>query len=89
MDFWSNRDFVAKNYLKVKEQNPAFPFIVRECEDADPTVMARYSINNLRLEQVWAHLWYFILGFGIEKKAFTAGLSDAEIESNFIFVAFG
>mmetsp|Transcript_2165 Transcript_2165/g.2264 ORF Transcript_2165/g.2264 Transcript_2165/m.2264 type:complete len:103 (-) Transcript_2165:198-506(-) len=55
------RDFVAKNYLKVKEQNPTFPFIVRECEDADPNVIARYR-------------------FGIEKKAFTAGLSDQEIE---------
>jgi len=37
------RNFITNNYLKLKEKNPEFPFIVRECEGADPYVIARYS----------------------------------------------
>jgi NADH dehydrogenase (ubiquinone) 1 alpha subcomplex subunit 2 len=33
---------VQNNYLQIKEDNPQLPFIVRECENAQPTVMARY-----------------------------------------------
>ena len=33
------------NYLDIKEKNPSFPFIVRECLNAQPTVMARYDFG--------------------------------------------
>jgi len=36
------RDYVAKNYFNLKKANPDFPFIVRECEEADPIIIARY-----------------------------------------------
>ena len=39
------RNFVNKNYSSVKENHPRFPFIVRECENAIPTVMARYDFG--------------------------------------------
>jgi len=39
------RDFVTTNYAKVKETNPTFPFIVRECNDAIPLVIARYDFG--------------------------------------------
>jgi len=45
MDFC--RDFVANNYFPVKEQHPYFPFLVRECEEADPIIVARYSIEYI------------------------------------------
>ena len=49
------RGYVANNYIDIKEKNPEFPFIVRECLNAQPTVMARYDfgvekrvyVNNL------------------------------------------
>jgi len=39
------REFVANNYFPVKEQNPYFPFLVRECEEADPVIVARYRFG--------------------------------------------
>jgi NADH dehydrogenase (ubiquinone) 1 alpha subcomplex subunit 2 len=32
-----------KNYEDIKSKNPDLPFIVRECLNAQPTVMARYD----------------------------------------------
>lgn len=43
------RNFIGNNYLNLKEKNPSFPFIVRECEGADPYVIARYSKNNKKI----------------------------------------
>ena len=37
------RQFVKNNYLDIKGANPTFPFIVRECQGAQPNVMARYD----------------------------------------------
>ncbi|CDW85452.1 arf-like ras superfamily gtpase [Stylonychia lemnae] len=37
------RNYVQKNYEQIKEFNPELPFIVRECKNAQPTVMARYD----------------------------------------------
>ena len=37
------RQFIRGNYLDVMKSNPYFLFIVRECENAQPTVMARYG----------------------------------------------
>lgn len=37
------RNFVLQNYSRVKEENPRFPFIVRECQGAEPLLIARYS----------------------------------------------
>ncbi len=31
------------NYEDIKSQNPDFPVIVRECTNAQPSVMARYD----------------------------------------------
>lgn len=51
---------MSENYLSVKQSNPDFPFIVRECEGADPYVIARYSfgvektalVDNLNQKEV-------------------------------------
>jgi NADH dehydrogenase (ubiquinone) 1 alpha subcomplex subunit 2 len=37
------RQFILNNYEDIKSKNPALPFIVRECENAQPNVMARYE----------------------------------------------
>ena len=34
---------MENNYAKVKSQNPKLPFLVRECENAQPCVTARYD----------------------------------------------
>jgi NADH dehydrogenase (ubiquinone) 1 alpha subcomplex subunit 2 len=34
---------VLNNYEDIKSKNPETPFIVRECKNAQPTVMARYD----------------------------------------------
>ena len=39
------RSFISKNYSQVKDQAPGFPFIVRECENAIPLVVARYDFG--------------------------------------------
>ena len=54
------RQFVAKNYLDIKQVAPATPFIVRECLGAQPNVMVRYDfgvekrvyLNELTAEDV-------------------------------------
>ena len=33
------------NYESMKEASPELPFIVRECTNAQPTVMARYNFG--------------------------------------------
>ena len=37
------RNFIKQNYPGVIEHHPDFLFIVRECANAHPTVMARYD----------------------------------------------
>jgi len=37
------RNFISNNYHNIKEVNPNLPFIVRECEEADPYIIARYQ----------------------------------------------
>eukprot|EP01017_Pseudomicrothorax_dubius_P000508 TRINITY_DN0_c1989_g1_i2.p1 TRINITY_DN0_c1989_g1~~TRINITY_DN0_c1989_g1_i2.p1 ORF type:complete len:101 (+),score=26.85 TRINITY_DN0_c1989_g1_i2:45-347(+) len=39
------RDFIRSHYWNVKRASPNFQFIVRECEDADPLVIARYQFG--------------------------------------------
>ena len=39
------RNFVKGNYLSVMAEHPEFLFIVRETENAIPTVMARYDFG--------------------------------------------
>ena len=39
------RSFVGNNYQAAKAANPAFPFIIRECENAQPCVTARYEFG--------------------------------------------
>ena len=36
---------MQNNYLDIKDRNPTIPFIVRECLNAQPTVMARYDFG--------------------------------------------
>lgn len=33
------------NYEQIKRSEPELPFIVRECENAQPSVMARYDFG--------------------------------------------
>jgi NADH dehydrogenase (ubiquinone) 1 alpha subcomplex subunit 2 len=39
------RSFIVNNYEGFKASSPEMPFIVRECTNAQPTVMARYDFG--------------------------------------------
>ena len=51
---------MLNNYVDIKGKNPNLPFIVRECQNAQPTVMARYDfgverriyLNNLQETEI-------------------------------------
>ncbi len=47
------RQYIANNYVNIKEQNEDFPFIVRECENAQPMITARYDYGVER--KVFVH----------------------------------
>lgn len=39
------REYILDNYNRIKEQDPELPFIVRECQDAQPVITARYDFG--------------------------------------------
>ncbi|KAK3100049.1 hypothetical protein FSP39_013928 [Pinctada imbricata] len=54
------RDFIENHYVKVKENNPSFPILIRECSGVQPKVYARYefgkessaSLSDMNADQV-------------------------------------
>ncbi|XP_060110071.1 NADH dehydrogenase [ubiquinone] 1 alpha subcomplex subunit 2 [Heteronotia binoei] len=54
------RDFIEKQYVPLKQANPDFPILIRECSDVQPMLWARYEfgrekcvqLNNLKMDQV-------------------------------------
>ena len=37
------RDFVENHYVTIKQNNPQFPILIRECSNTKPKVFARYG----------------------------------------------
>ncbi|KAL0849762.1 hypothetical protein ABMA28_011716 [Loxostege sticticalis] len=37
------REFIQKNYVNLKKDNPTFPILIRECSGVQPRVLARYE----------------------------------------------
>ncbi|KAK3907612.1 NADH dehydrogenase [ubiquinone] 1 alpha subcomplex subunit 2 [Frankliniella fusca] len=37
------RDFIEKYYVGIKQQNPKFPILIRECSGVQPRLWARYE----------------------------------------------
>ena len=37
------RDFIEKNYVELKKQNPKFPFLIRECSGVEPKLYGRFG----------------------------------------------
>ncbi|XP_056011949.1 NADH dehydrogenase [ubiquinone] 1 alpha subcomplex subunit 2-like isoform X1 [Ostrea edulis] len=60
MDRQTNREFIESHYVPIKQSNPNFPILIRECSDIQPRVFARYefgqesssSLSNLSSEEV-------------------------------------
>ena len=40
---WFARDFIEKYYLTLKEKNPVFPILIRECSGVEPKLYGRYG----------------------------------------------
>ncbi|KAL0895320.1 hypothetical protein ABMA27_011464 [Loxostege sticticalis] len=55
------REFIQKNYVNLKKDNPTFPILIRECSGVQPRVWARYekghevylSLCDLSADQVF------------------------------------
>ncbi|CAH0600175.1 unnamed protein product [Chrysodeixis includens] len=37
------RDFIQKQYVNIKKENPNFPILIRECSGIQPRLWARYA----------------------------------------------
>ncbi|XP_076811327.1 NADH dehydrogenase [ubiquinone] 1 alpha subcomplex subunit 2-like [Clavelina lepadiformis] len=37
------RDFIENHYVTVKQENPTFPILIRECSGVEPKIYARYG----------------------------------------------
>ena len=54
------RDFIEKYYVSIKQQNPKFPILIRECSGVQPRLWARYEggvessipLTKLKAEEV-------------------------------------
>lgn len=54
------RDFIEKYYVSLKQQNPKFPILIRECSGVQPRLWARYDggressipLTKLKAEEV-------------------------------------
>ena len=46
------RNYIYKNYPQLKDMHPYFPFYVRECENAEANILARYSYGVERRKVV-------------------------------------
>ena len=44
---WHNREFVEKHYVDLKQKNPTFPFLIRECGGIQSRLYARYGKVNV------------------------------------------
>ncbi|GIY19120.1 NADH dehydrogenase 1 alpha subcomplex subunit 2 [Caerostris darwini] len=40
------REFIQKHYVPIKKQNPKFPLLIRECENVEPRIYARYDFGK-------------------------------------------
>ncbi|OXB60305.1 hypothetical protein ASZ78_007904 [Callipepla squamata] len=54
------RDFIEQHYVTLKQANPDFPILIRECSGVQPRLWARYefgkeksvSLHNLSVDEV-------------------------------------
>merc|ERR1712044_44290 len=40
------RDFVENHYVPIKQNNPKFPILIRECSGVQPKLYARYEFGK-------------------------------------------
>ena len=40
------RDFIEKHYVELKQQNPKFPILIRECSGIEPRIYGRYGEDS-------------------------------------------
>ncbi|XP_043260729.1 NADH dehydrogenase [ubiquinone] 1 alpha subcomplex subunit 2 [Colletes gigas] len=58
------RDFLEKQYVPLKKNNPGFPVLIRECSAIEPLLYARYEhglekrvpLQNLKSEEVFQRI---------------------------------
>ena len=40
------RDFIEKHYVELKQLNPTFPFLIRECSGIEPKLYGRFGKSD-------------------------------------------
>lgn len=45
------REFIETEYVQIKQNNPNFPILIRECRDIQPRVWARYGMYQYDSEK--------------------------------------
>ncbi|KAL5460538.1 hypothetical protein EMCRGX_G033990 [Ephydatia muelleri] len=40
------RDFLEKHYVELKQQNPQFPILIRECSSIEPKLYGRFDFGQ-------------------------------------------
>ena len=40
------RDFIEKHYVELKQLNPKFPFLIRECSGIEPKLYGRFGKSD-------------------------------------------
>lgn len=46
------RQFIENNYVGIKQENPKFPILIRECSLVEPKIYARYAFGVEKSVQV-------------------------------------
>ncbi|CAF4896631.1 unnamed protein product [Pieris macdunnoughi] len=62
------REFISKNYVNIKKENPTFPILIRECNGIQPRIWARYDkgaersapLTNLSASDILAAVKQFV-----------------------------
>ena len=51
----NSRDFIEKHYVELKQQNPSFPFLIRECSGVEPKIYGRYGRSSTTRTPIRVH----------------------------------
>jgi len=53
------RDFIEKEYVGVKQENPSFPILIRECSNVEPKIYARYGKMNYCINRLGYYYYQY------------------------------
>ena len=79
-DNYCCRDFIEKYYVGLKQENPSFPFLIRECSGVEPKLYGRYC--RLCCYCATLGMYTCTTAHGVEDSVSLAGKSGEEVLSS-------